>query len=343
MNRGPVAIIGAGFAGLACAAALADAGVEAVVFDKARGPGGRASTRRVATVAGEAAFDHGAQYATARDPAFADWLSQARAAGCADVWTGRLFRQDLAGRRAPLAEEALWVGRPGMNALVRHLASGRAVHWGTRVAGLSGAAGDWRLTDEAGALLAHAAHVVVAIPPEQAVALLAPIAPDLAGLDLAGLAPSAPSLPCWAGLFAFDGPFDPGFDALKLDSDPVLDMLSLNRSKPGRTGPPTLVAHARADWSTKALEAEPATVLDALRVAVQRIIAPADWPPEAHAAAHRWRYARATPPPAAPPEGFVHQPEAGLSLAGDWLIAPRVEAAWLSGSRLGSRLAAAGR
>ncbi len=58
------AIIGAGIAGLSCATRLASAGHDVRVFDKGRGPGGRMSTRRVALPGGDAAFDHGAQWAT---------------------------------------------------------------------------------------------------------------------------------------------------------------------------------------------------------------------------------------------------------------------------------------
>jgi predicted NAD/FAD-dependent oxidoreductase len=56
-----VAVIGAGFAGLACARRLVQAGVQPVLFDKERGIGGRVSTRR----ADELQFDHFAQYVTA--------------------------------------------------------------------------------------------------------------------------------------------------------------------------------------------------------------------------------------------------------------------------------------
>ena len=46
------------------------------------------------------------------------------------------------------------------------------------------------------------------------------------------------------------------------------------------------------------------------------------------AVAHRWRYARVTDPIGEP---FLRDPEARLTLAGDGLLGPRVEAAWLSG------------
>ena len=42
----PVAIIGAGLAGLSCAQALVQSGHQVHVFDKSRGPSGRMSTRR---------------------------------------------------------------------------------------------------------------------------------------------------------------------------------------------------------------------------------------------------------------------------------------------------------
>jgi len=50
------AIIGAGISGLACAQALAAAGQPVTLFDKARGPGGRMSSRRLP----EATLDLGA-------------------------------------------------------------------------------------------------------------------------------------------------------------------------------------------------------------------------------------------------------------------------------------------
>ena len=62
-----LAIIGAGISGLSCADRLREAGFDLVVFDKARGPGGRMATRRVETAQGIAHLDHGAQYFTVRD------------------------------------------------------------------------------------------------------------------------------------------------------------------------------------------------------------------------------------------------------------------------------------
>lgn len=61
-----VLVIGAGMAGLTAAMALRRAGRSVHVLDKGRGVGGRMASRRI----GDATFDHGAQFITARDPRF---------------------------------------------------------------------------------------------------------------------------------------------------------------------------------------------------------------------------------------------------------------------------------
>ena len=68
---GHVAVIGAGIAGLACAATLARAGIGVTLFEKSRRPGGRVATRRVEGLS----FNHGAQFATAHGPDFAALLA----------------------------------------------------------------------------------------------------------------------------------------------------------------------------------------------------------------------------------------------------------------------------
>jgi renalase len=65
-----IVIIGGGMAGLSAATALAKTGASVTVLDKGRGPGGRMAARRVEIGGEQVSFDHGAQYLTARDPAF---------------------------------------------------------------------------------------------------------------------------------------------------------------------------------------------------------------------------------------------------------------------------------
>ena len=62
-----VLVIGAGMAGLTAATELRSRGLRVLMLDKGRGVGGRLASRRI----GEATFDHGAQFITARDRRFA--------------------------------------------------------------------------------------------------------------------------------------------------------------------------------------------------------------------------------------------------------------------------------
>ena len=78
-----MAVIGAGLAGLSCAQVLLQAGHSVHVFDKARGPSGRMSTRRGEDEHGAWQCDHGAQYFTARDPAFRTEVARWQQAGAA--------------------------------------------------------------------------------------------------------------------------------------------------------------------------------------------------------------------------------------------------------------------
>ena len=109
-------VIGAGMAGIACARALQDAGQPVRVIDKGRGIGGRMATRRADTPAGALRFDHGAQYVTARDPAFAALLDGTPAAA---VWDDG-------------AAHPHYVGLPGMSGLPRAMAEGLDVATGSR-------------------------------------------------------------------------------------------------------------------------------------------------------------------------------------------------------------------
>jgi predicted NAD/FAD-dependent oxidoreductase len=96
-------------AGLACAEALREAGLQVTLFDKGRAAGGRMSTRRVPTLAGAAGFDQGAQYFTARDPAFRAGVEGWSEGGQAAPW--------------PAAGDDARVGTPGVNAPVRLMAA----------------------------------------------------------------------------------------------------------------------------------------------------------------------------------------------------------------------------
>ena len=90
--RKRVAVIGAGLAGLTAAGVLAKHGHQVVILEKARGPGGRMSTRRD----GNVRFDHGAQYFTARHPRFIAQVEAWQEIGLVQRWNCLLYTSDAA-------------------------------------------------------------------------------------------------------------------------------------------------------------------------------------------------------------------------------------------------------
>lgn len=324
----PIAIIGAGLAGLACADRLMQAGLEVRLFDKGRGPGGRLSTRR----SDRFQFDHGCQFLTARDPDFqgrmARWLDH----GVAARWTAPVVRLHPGG----LVEDSpgeRFVGVPGMNAPIHALAEGLPVQWGLRVAAVEPARDGWRLTAEDGRDLGCYRQVVVAVPAPQAVPLLA------GAPDLASRAAMAHMAHCWAVMLAFEDRIDVAWDAAFVAAaggeGRPLSWLARNSSKPGRPSAESWVLHAAPTWSDVHSELAPDAVLARLLPAFQALTGAMATP--VHAVAHRWRYALPTAPLG---DGCLWKPQAGLGACGDWCQEARAEAAWVSGRRLAQAMLA---
>lgn len=325
MTSKSVAIIGAGMSGLACAERLKAAGFAPKLFDKAHYPGGRMASRCVPLADGrEIRFDHGAQYATAVDPAFAALLRRLEREKVAAPYPWPIFSQAHGGANADDSLSPV-VGVEGMGAIPLALARGLDVILDRQVARLTHGPSGWRLVFSNGGSEGGFAAVVVAVPAEQAPALLSETAPALAR-EAAG----ARTAPCWAGLFVFEGGGEPAFGALRPDEGPIA---WLARTGDGQGW----VAHATAAWSRLNLEQSAEAVAPALEAAVRRLLP--DVGETLLAQAHRWRHARVEVPATTP---FAWLPDIGLGVCGDWRLGPRVELAWRSGAQLGEAMAAAG-
>lgn len=300
----PIAIIGAGLAGLSAARLLAAAGRPVRLFDKGRGVGGRLATRRITHAGASHSFDHGAQYVRAEGQDFAALLEgmQARA------WPDSLRR----------------VAAPGMSALGRALAVGLDVATGHEVRALRRDAAGWFVTHttEEGPFGA----VLVTTPAPQAIALMAPHAPALAH-RLAVIRYG----PCWTVLAAFAARL-PLPDTLR--NRGIIAWAARDSSKPGRDA-------SQENW---VIQASPAHSAQHLEEAPEQVIAPllaALLPPgppaePLFAVAHRWRYALLQTP--------LGEPclwDGALGYASDGCIAGRAEAAFDSGTALARRVLAA--
>ncbi len=309
-----IGIVGAGIAGLSCAEVLQARGHAVRVFDKGRGAGGRMATRRVASPAGDVAFDHGAQYFTKRDPRFAAAVTRWQASGAVARW--------------PSAGDDAWVGTPGMSAVVQALARPLSVAWNSRVDALRRVEGRWFL--DAVADDAFDA-VIVATPAEQAAPLLVAHDPTMAAM-----AQGSPSAPCWTAMVAFSEPIAIAADIVR-DAG-IIGWAARNSAKPGRNGTEAWVIQATADWSRDHLEDDANKVVDSLLAALASH-ARQTMPTPVVRIGHRWRYARAK----ASHHGSLWNDASRIGAVGDWLLAPRIESAWLSGRMLADRIIASDR
>ena len=303
------AIIGAGMAGLACATRLAAAGCEVRLFDKGRRLGGRMASKSLSAGGHDFAFDYGAQYLTARDPAFLVQATDWEGAGIIARW--------------PAAGEDAWVGVPSMAAIVAHMAEKQDVRWSTHIRAVERDAAGWILIDDEGREGPFDA-LVLAIPAEQVTPLIASHDPSLAERAMA-----CPSAPCWTMMLAFETRLAVADIA---DVRDPIDWAARHSAKPGHDGGEAWTIHAAPDWSRHHLESDRETVVAALLHAFEEQTGPL--PEPVHAAAHRWRYARSGETGI----GAYSRPEIGLAACGDWLIAPRVESAWLSGRQAAKAL-----
>lgn len=336
-------VVGAGMSGLVVARTLLDHGLPVQVVDKGRRPGGRLATRRSRS-SEERAFDHGAQFFTARDPVFRRYVDSWAEEGVVARWDGRTIRVGEDGGREAARDSERWVGVPGMQSVAAWLAADLEVCAGRRVTALRRTDGGWLLEadDTLPLELARPFHrVVLAMPHAQAAELLEPVAPELGERVR-----SASVAPCWAVLAELEeavaaGP--DGFDAAFLPGDP-LSWVARDSSKPGRPAGERWVLHAGPEWSAEHLEEEPETVATLLLEAFNALVdrhgggtrpeGAAAGLPVRHVQAHRWRYAL----PTEPLDARYLASEEGLFACGDWCGGPRVEGAFRSGAALAGHL-----
>lgn len=306
-----VAVVGAGLAGAACARALAAAGVPVEVHDRGRVPGGRMASRRVAG----RYVDLGASYLTARDDGFRavvdDWVAR----GLAHPWTDAFHLAGPDGLGARKAGPVRYGTRGGLRSLVADLLDGIAVQQESRVARVGpGPTVDGRTYDA----------VVLALPDPQAEPLLdrSLVAERAAVQDRVW----EPVLALAAGFAART--WDDRFDGCFVEGSDVLGWVA-DDGRRRDDGAPVLVAHSTSPYAAAHLDEHGPGMPEALG----RLLG-VGTPTWTHV--QRWTYAR---PAAARAQPF-HLSDARVGLCGDGWGAPRVETAWVSGTRLGQALAA---
>ena len=299
-------MVGAGIAGVACARELVAAGHEVLVLERGHVPGGRMASRQL----DGRPVDLGASYLTASDDAFRQVVDDWVARGLARPWTDSFHTATPDGLQGT-KQGPLRYGAPGgLRSLVEDLATGLDVMTGTEVSRVGpGPRVDGTAYDA----------VVLAMPDPQARRLLGPELQHLVDREYEPVLALAARFPVrdWE----LDGAF--------VNGDDVLAWVADDGSRRG-DGAPVLVAHSTAGFAAAHLE-DPAAAGSALVAALRRVLgvgAPA------RTYVQRWTYAKPVGERDAP-YGLVD----GVGLCGDGWGASKVEAAWVSGYRLGRALA----
>ena len=308
-----VAVVGAGLSGAACARALHTAGVRVEVHDRGRAPGGRMASPHV----GGRPVDTGASYLTVRDEGFRgvvdDWVRR----GLGHPWTDAFHTATPDGLGERKAGPLRYGTREGLRSLVVDLLDGLDVRSGAAVAHVGpGPVVDGRSYDA----------VVLAMPDPQALRLLDPALQE----ERAAVQDRT-----WEPVLAVAAAFaartwDDAFDGCFVHDPDVLGWVADDGRRRG-DGAPVLVAHSTSPFAATRLD-DPDAAAAPLVEATRRVLGVRGAP--VWTRVQRWSYAR----PAQPREADHHLGAARVGLCGDGWGSPRVEAAWVSGTRLAHAL-----
>jgi len=307
-----IVVIGAGISGCSCARTLSDAGHSVTVVEKGRGVGGRMATRRM----NGARIDHGAQFFTARDPRLQNinqkWLNEKRVV----KWYDRVPGLD------DIPSDMRYRGRTGMTGPAKSLTQNCSLALNFFVERIERKK-KWKIEEREGeGRVLEADQLVITIPSVQMLDLLKRSGVDL-GTDTMNRLQEIRHTKCLAVLGILDRSSSLLHPGAVTKPVPDVDWLSDNQVK-GISALPAITLHATSNFSEKNWDVEDTLWAPGLLESVEGILEAkvSKW------VSHRWGFAKPVQTFGA---NYFHQPELGLTLAGDGFGGERVERACLSG------------
>ncbi|MCA1979444.1 MAG: NAD(P)-binding protein [Thiobacillus sp.] len=305
-------IVGAGISGATCAGVLAAAGWEVDIFDKARGAGGRLSTRRL----DEGWATLGSPFISARRDPFRSQLREWVRQGWLEAVRGNIMkgRATVSWTQAQLQNHYRPLIEPSQ--LVRNLMGGARLHTLSRVTRLE----PRTIILENGVVHGNFDCVICSVPTPQAIPLLAAL-PRLQER----LQTDTRYQPVWSFIMRWEG--GPSADVIQFE-DELLNLAVRQFDSEGRWA-----VHSTTAFAETYLDASPMEASTRAASALMGLLG-LPWPVEVEAA-HLWKMAR----PTVQQGGFwLGDRENRVALIGDGIAGAGVERAWESGTRLAQAL-----
>ena len=327
--KSSIAIVGAGLSGLTIANRLS-AHADVTVFEKARGVGGRMSTRN----ADPFYFDHGAQFFTARHNSFKQFLAPHISSGLVQEWQGKFVTLEKGKKKTEQMEfEPRYVATPGMNHLCKTLTQNIKINLNCEIAPLENRLPNgWKLYDSNGNALGNYDWVISTAPPIQTCRLFDKFLPQHSRLR------QSKFWGCYSLMFGFYKTWADSWVGAKILNSP-LDWIAINSTKPERNpNLTTLVVHANNIWSDAHIDDDHQATELFLRNELQEILE-FDTRNPGYFSLHRWRYALLDK---SEDDKKTNQPycdhDLQLASAGDWCGGSRIEDTWLQSRELAEKI-----
>jgi predicted NAD/FAD-dependent oxidoreductase len=308
-SQADVLVLGAGAAGLTAAKFCRKAGLSVICLDKGRYPGGRMCTRSV----GDARFDYGAQFFTARTPDSATWVEAAKSSQKLAEWTTSLSP------REPQAQPR-WVAAGGFQNLAQYLADGHVLTQ-TRAGSMESTGGHWLIhTTDQRTFVGRC--LLITFPLPQALAFLddhqlEPIPNELRAVyyhPCLALMCRTAQPPSWTGWLEPTG-----------NAAHTIAFVGDNQHK-GVSAVPALTVHCAPFFSAAHFTAPADAILRHAEAALGELL-----PPVLECEVMRWRFSQTVNPVAEPFWPILLHGKPPLALAGDGFGRSRIESAVCSG------------
>ncbi len=309
-------VVGGGIAGLACARAIADAGLPVVLLDRGFRLGGRMAVKTL----DDRPVDVGASYFTASVPAFRTLVEHWVDVDLARPWTDTFHVADPTGILGTRTGPMRYATPLGLRSLVEDLAHGVAATYPDEVTEVE----PGPVVDGVGY-----AGVALALPGPQALDILAD------SFETERAASGGVWEPCLALVARYDERVWPELDGVFVNDSAVLTFIADDGRRRG-DGAPVLVAHSHPVLAAAHLD-DPEGAGDVMLRELEAVLGVTASPTSV--LVKRWSLAK----PLNPHRDHYLLGEHRVGLCGDgWHGPSRIESAYLSGRALGRAMAASG-